>query len=133
MAIVSHDYDGAERAKAFAIWGASTGIALTAGPIAGGIITQFFGWRPIFLINVLICLGLLYATWRNIRESRRPGAQSIDVPGLVSFSLVLALLVHGSFPPMTPAGSIPFFSSSRLVSPCSSPPSSGSSAATPKP
>jgi MFS family permease len=94
MANVSYDYDGAEWAKAFAIWGASIGIALAVGPIAGGIITQFFGWRPIFLINVPICHGLLYATWRNIRESRRPEAQNIDVPGLVSSSLALALLVH---------------------------------------
>jgi MFS family permease len=119
--------------KAFAIWGASIGIGLAVGPIAGGIITQFFGWRPIFLINVPICLGLLYATWRNIRESRRPEAQNIDVPGLVSFSLALALLAHCSYPALTPAGSIPFFSSSWLVPPCSAPRSSGSSAATPKP
>jgi Major Facilitator Superfamily len=34
------------------------------------------------------------AARRNITESCRPGAQSIDVPGLLSFSFALALLVH---------------------------------------
>ena len=94
MAILSHDYNGAERSRAIAIWRASIGVALATGPIAGGVITQFFGWRPIFLINVPICLALMTAARRNITESCRPGAQSIDVPGLLSFSFALALLVH---------------------------------------
>ena len=48
LAIISHDFSDAERTRAFAFWGASLGIALAAGPILGGTITNFFGWRWVF-------------------------------------------------------------------------------------
>jgi hypothetical protein len=51
LAIISHEFTGAERARAFAFWGASLGIALAVGPIVGGAITNFFGWRWVFLVN----------------------------------------------------------------------------------
>jgi MFS family permease len=52
LAVITHSFVGAERAKAFAVWGAALGIALTVGPIIGGLITNLFGWRWVFLVNV---------------------------------------------------------------------------------
>ena len=43
IAILSNAFTGAERAHAFAFWGASLGIALAIGPIIGGVITNYFG------------------------------------------------------------------------------------------
>src|SRR5262245_34396708 len=42
LAILSHEFNGADRARAFGFWGATVGVAIMAGPIAGGIITQTF-------------------------------------------------------------------------------------------
>ena len=93
MAIISHDHVGSDRVRAFAIWGASIGVALAGGPIVGGIITQLFGWRPIFLLNLPLCLGLAVATARTVRESRDPAARGFDIPGVIAFSLGLIFLV----------------------------------------
>jgi MFS family permease len=59
LAIISQTFSGAARTRAFSFWGASLGIALTAGPIVGGAITSYFGWRWIFLINVPACAALI--------------------------------------------------------------------------
>jgi DHA2 family methylenomycin A resistance protein-like MFS transporter len=42
----------AARAKAMGVWAAVSGTGLVAGPLLGGLLTQAFGWRAIFLVNV---------------------------------------------------------------------------------
>jgi len=91
LALINHIYQGAERAKAFAFWGASLGIAITCGPIIGGIIASMFGWTWAFLINVPICTVLLVAAIKVIPESRDPDAKGLDYAGIVTFSSGLFL------------------------------------------
>jgi MFS transporter, DHA2 family, methylenomycin A resistance protein len=42
----------AARAKAMGVWAAVSGTGLVAGPLLGGLLTEAFGWRAIFLVNV---------------------------------------------------------------------------------
>jgi EmrB/QacA subfamily drug resistance transporter len=93
LAIISHQFTGEARAGAFAFWGASLGIALAVGPIVGGAITNFFGWRWVFLVNVPVCALLIVGTLRTVAESRNPDAKSLDLIGIVTFSLGLGLLI----------------------------------------
>src|SRR6202012_5456081 len=81
LAIITHTFSGAERARAFAVWGACLGIALTLGPIIGGVITNYWGWRWIFLVNVPVCMALILAIARFIPESKDPGAKGLNVVG----------------------------------------------------
>jgi MFS family permease len=83
----------AERARAFAFWGASLGIALAVGPVIGGIVTDLAGWRWIFLINLLACAILIIATARIISESKDQNATRPDYLGIVTFTLALALTI----------------------------------------
>lgn len=95
LAIIGNAFKGAERTRAFAFWGASLGIALAIGPIVGGIITDAFGWRWVFLVNVPACALLILASFRFVDESRDPQAEHLDFPGIVTFSLGLATMVWG--------------------------------------
>lgn len=93
LAIISQEFTGHERAGAFAFWGASLGIALALGPIIGGTITRFFGWRWVFVINVPACALLVLATLKVVVESRDPDAQQLDVAGIATFSLGLGSII----------------------------------------
>jgi MFS family permease len=55
LAVLGQEFHGPERAKAFAFWGTTIGVAVAAGPVVGGLITSAFGWRWAFLVNVPWC------------------------------------------------------------------------------
>jgi MFS family permease len=93
LAIISHEFAKEKLAGALAFWGASLGIALARGPIVGGAITNFFGWRWVFLVNVPACAVLVVLTLKVVRESRDPAAKQLDFGGIISLSLGLGLLV----------------------------------------
>src|ERR1700733_8081910 len=93
LAIISNTFTGDERTRAFAIWGACLGIALTSGPIIGGYISNALGWRWIFFVNVPACVALIFATFAVIPESRDPRAKRLDFKGILSFSPALLPLV----------------------------------------
>lgn len=93
LAIISNTFQGQEKARAIAIWGAYLGVALTLGPILGGIITKYFGWRWIFLVNVPASATLIFAVFAVLEESRDPNAKKLDWRGILTFSPGLLLLV----------------------------------------
>jgi EmrB/QacA subfamily drug resistance transporter len=93
LAIINHAFAAHERAKAYAFWGACLGIALTSGPIVGGVVTDLFGWRWAFLINLPICIALFIAIADFVDESRDHEAKRLDYAGILTFSAGLFLLI----------------------------------------
>jgi len=87
--------EGAERNKALGVWGAVAGAGGAAGVLLGGILTEFLGWEWVLLVNVPIALIAATLAPRLLRESRHEGASSFDIPGAVSVTAGLALLVYG--------------------------------------
>jgi len=87
--------EGAERNKALGVWGAVAGAGGAAGVLLGGILTEFLGWEWVLLVNVPIALIAAVLAPRWLMESRHETASSFDVPGAVSVTAGLALLVYG--------------------------------------
>ncbi|MEU7560067.1 DHA2 family efflux MFS transporter permease subunit [Streptomyces eurythermus] len=83
-----------ERVKAIGLWAGLSGIGLAAGPLAGGVLVEAFGWPAIFLVNVPIGAALLLAGLRVLDESRNPDAPAIDVPGTVLSVLGVGALAY---------------------------------------
>lgn len=86
MALLSSAYQGRDRAVAFGVWGAVNGAAAAAGPIVGGLLTEHFGWRWIFFINLPVCALAVLVTLRSVAESRNPHARGLDLPGMATFT-----------------------------------------------
>lgn len=84
-----------ERMKAIGLWAGLSGIGLAAGPVAGGVLTQAFGWPAIFLVNLPFGVGLLLVGLRRLDESRNPNAPAIDIPGTVLSVLAVGVLTYG--------------------------------------
>nr|WP_258002232.1 MFS transporter [Burkholderia sp. WAC0059] len=92
LAVIAHTFQaGPERVKAWAFWGTCMGLATTAAPLVGGAITQWIGWRGIFLLNLPVCAVLAVCVSIGIGDSRNPHAGPIDVAGSVLFGGGLAL------------------------------------------
>ena len=95
LALIGAEYQGRERAGAIAIWGATIGVAVASGPLAGGIITQWLSWRWVFFVNVPIGVAVFVIALMKVRESRDPRANRTDYAGLVLFSAALFLIIFG--------------------------------------
>jgi EmrB/QacA subfamily drug resistance transporter len=95
LALIGQEFHGKDRATAFGVWGATVGGAVAVGPLIGGIITQNFGWEWIFFVNVPIGIGAMALTERKIVNVFAKDPEPIDVPGLVTWSVALFLLIFG--------------------------------------
>src|SRR5881392_2642608 len=95
LALIGHEYRGADRYGAIAVWGATVGAAVASGPLVGGILTDALGWRWVFFVNVPVgAFALLIARTRMV-ESRDVGSVRTDIAGLVTFTASLFLIVFG--------------------------------------
>jgi EmrB/QacA subfamily drug resistance transporter len=95
LALIGHEYRGADRFSAIAIWGATIGAAVASGPLVGGLLTDGLGWEWVFFVNVPVGCFALYVALRRMEESRDEGAVRTDAPGLATFSAALFLIVFG--------------------------------------
>jgi EmrB/QacA subfamily drug resistance transporter len=84
------------RRRALAAWTAAGAAGGVTGLFLGGVLTDAFGWRSIFLINLpVVALALLFAP-RVLPERRDPGGERLDVVGGVTLTVGLGLLIHGA-------------------------------------
>jgi MFS transporter, DHA2 family, methylenomycin A resistance protein len=100
LALLNHAYPKQdERGRAIAIWAAGASLALTAGPLAGGVLIALSGWRAIFLFNIPIGLVGLGLAWRYASETPRSASRSVDiagqVTGIVALGSLAAALIEG--------------------------------------
>jgi EmrB/QacA subfamily drug resistance transporter len=94
LALIAQEFPPGERAVAYGAWGATSGAAAATGPLVGGLLTSALGWPWIFYVNVPIGIVVLVISLRKLVNLPGP-ATAIDVPGLVTFSASMFLLVYG--------------------------------------
>ncbi|TDD98155.1 MFS transporter [Actinomadura rubrisoli] len=82
MALLSNGFPPERRARILGVFAGLTGLAVVAGPVVGGIVTQGLAWQWIFWLNVPIGLVVIPLVLRRVPESRGAGA-SFDLGGVV--------------------------------------------------
>ena len=75
LALLANAFHGRERGTAFGIWGATTGAAVAIGPLVGGVLTEWAGWRWIFFVNIPIGVAAIAVTLMRVDESKSPAAR----------------------------------------------------------
>jgi EmrB/QacA subfamily drug resistance transporter len=92
LSIITANFSGAARGRAFGIWAAATSALAVLGPLVGGTLVDTLSWRVAFLINVPLVLVALFATRRYVPESRDESSRApLDLLG----SAVVAIAVGG--------------------------------------
>ena len=96
VAILASVFPAGERGRAIGINTAAVYIGLSLGPVLGGFLTQNFGWRSLFLVNLPVgALALVLTTTRLRGEWAEAEGESFDAAGSVIFGLGLASLMYG--------------------------------------
>ncbi|MHC1563036.1 DHA2 family efflux MFS transporter permease subunit [Actinomycetospora sp. C-140] len=94
-ALIAATYHGPRRGTAFGLWGAVNGLAAACGPLLGGLLTEAWGWRAIFLVNLPVAVVAVALTLAVVTESSSRGTGRLDVAGATSFTLAAGTLVWG--------------------------------------
>jgi EmrB/QacA subfamily drug resistance transporter len=89
LAILTSAFPPERRGQALGIYGGITGLAVVAGPVIGGAVTEGLAWQWIFWLNVPIGLAAIPLVLARIDESYGPKA-ALDLPGI-------ALVTGGAF------------------------------------
>jgi EmrB/QacA subfamily drug resistance transporter len=84
--------EGPLRDKALGLNGSLMAAGFTAGAI---LLTDLLSWRWAFFINIPIALFVLILAPKLLTESARGNKTKLDVPGAVTVTLALLLLVFG--------------------------------------
>lgn len=96
LAIITSVYPPQQRGKAIGINIATVYIALSLGPVLGGIMTQYFGWRSLFYAMIplgILILALTY--WKLKDEWAECKGEKFDITGSIIYSIVLVMVMYG--------------------------------------
>lgn len=98
LAILTAEFRGEKRGRAFGIWAGASAAATIAGPLLGGLLIQWLSWRAAFAVNIPLLLAALYATQKYVGESRNTGLGwgNMDWQGAGLSALALGGLVFGA-------------------------------------
>ena len=97
QSLIHGNFEGAARAKTYALVGSAAAIATAVGPLIGGFITTYLSWRVGFLMEVVI-IAIVLANIKLVKDVAYTGPRQIDVVGAILSVLgmggiVLSILV----------------------------------------
>ena len=96
LAIISETFTvPAARAKAFGVFGAISGGGAAIGLIVGGTLTQYASWRWCLGVNTPIAIIASLLAFKFVHESKAPGDNTYDVPGVITATAGLFSLTYG--------------------------------------
>jgi len=109
VALITHLYPPGERGYAIGLNTTAVYAGLSLGPFLGGALTQFLGWRSIFIVTALLAVPVLiyakkFPAFLNDRHQ-----EHFDVPGLVLSSALILCLFLGLASATTPRGVVLLF------------------------
>jgi EmrB/QacA subfamily drug resistance transporter len=96
MAILLSVYPLKERGKVLGINVAAVYTGLSAGPFLGGVMTQHFTWRSIFLVTVPLCLFILFLIFRRLKgEWAEARGERFDLFGTLIYAVAIVGTIYG--------------------------------------
>ncbi|MCG6929248.1 MAG: MFS transporter [Desulfofustis sp.] len=97
MAILTSIFPPNKRGRAIGIYVSAVYIGLSAGPFFGGLMTNYLGWRSIFVIMLPLGIFSLATTIHYLKgEWRGDPGQRFDIGGCVLYGSSILALVYGA-------------------------------------
>lgn len=89
-------YPPGERGKYLGINITAVYVGLTIGPFIGGLLTQYLGWRYIFLFTVFLGAIIIFITTSMVeKEAPENRKESFDFAGSLLYAIALFAIMYG--------------------------------------
>lgn len=96
LAIITSVYPPHQRGKAIGINVASVYVGLSIGPVLGGLMTQYLGWRSLFLLMIPFGLLVIFLVYYKLHDEWAASrGERFDFVGTILYSLMLFLIMYG--------------------------------------
>jgi EmrB/QacA subfamily drug resistance transporter len=95
LAVLGSSYEGKERGTAIGVWAGVLGIAAAAGPMLGGLLTQYLSWRAIFFVNLPVSAITLVLALLSVGNAPRREGVRIDLAGMLTFAVFASAATYG--------------------------------------
>lgn len=92
--ILRDSYTGTERHQMFAKISAVLAFSPALGPLIGGVITQFYGFRIVFFVLVVMGMVLLYFSLKNLPETRAYHQTNLNLLNIFKIAKEMILDFH---------------------------------------
>lgn len=94
-AILSAAYPKKKRGGTLGVYITILYLGMTLGPVLGGFMTNYFGWRSIFWFSAVLSLVNTVLAFARMPNLPVEGKGSLDLPGSVMCGVALVLLMIG--------------------------------------
>ena len=96
LAILTSVFIPGERGRAMGINTTAVYTGLSSGPVIGGLLTQYFGWRSIFIFLLPVGIISIYLVFNKINhEWAEAKGEKFDWAGSLIYGLTLASFMYG--------------------------------------
>jgi len=105
LAILTSVFELGERGRAMGINTTAVYAGLSSGPVVGGLLTQYFGWRSIFAFLVPVGIFSYYLVVKKMKpEWAEAKGEKFDWKGSVIYGISLASFMYGFSKLPNPSG-----------------------------
>ena len=96
MPIAISAFPGKERGKAIGMVTSGTYTGLALGPVLGGILNNYFGWKSIFIFGALVSIFALFITVKGVHKDRaEDNKMAQDIQGNIFYIIMIASVIYG--------------------------------------
>jgi len=96
LAIITSVFGPGERGRAMGINTTAVYTGLSSGPVIGGLMTQYWGWRSVFAVLVPAGIISLYLIFKKMKvEWAEAGGEKFDWRGSIIYGVSLASFMFG--------------------------------------
>ncbi len=105
-------FHGQERTRAYGFFGMVLGIGTAIGPTMGGVLIALLGanlgWRAAFLINIPICVVIIFITYRTIAPDppQTTSDTRLDLPGILVLAAAFLAVMYPFIDATMPRGGL---------------------------
>jgi EmrB/QacA subfamily drug resistance transporter len=94
LSTITSTFPSAERTRAVGMWAGVAGASAVLGLLTSGALLEFWSWRSVFGLNVVLAIAAIAGTLRYVPESADRDAPRLDISGAAISVVGLVALVY---------------------------------------